>query len=719
MKAKVKRGSGFRGLLNYALSDGKRALIVGGNMSGKTPRVLAAEFGICRAIRPDIGRPVVHFSLALPPGDVLTRDQWQEITADFMREMGLESHPHIAILHRDTEHQHIHIVGSRVDLDGEVWHGKFEAFRAIEATQVLEKRHGLTITAGLDSIEREQHKSKLTQQELGKMERTDEVPVRVALQQMVDEAAQGKPSVLAFIERLERSGVTVVPNIAGTGRLNGFSFEYQGIAFKGSQLGKAYSWSQLKERGVTYEQDAEGDELRRRRERAAAAASANGGPATAASPGRVGGHGEALGREPVDAGRAVGPDGRGAEGDPGRDGSSGHERGSSEQRGEPSANQDVADGGAGRLAGWSAVAAGVADLAAPAAAGGAVERSKGAGDDAVSKALQAKQRAWREQSSALAAPAYRITLKARRDELSTYNLGKGRAADGSERFYTAGEVEQLLPRLSRENARGFDVYVTPIDPAHHFLVIDDMQPGALERLRADGFAPCLVQSSSAGNEQAVLKLAKQPGEQKEANALVVELNRKYGDPNFSGVIHPFRLAGFANKKPGKGDVFTKVIEAAQRLCVRAGAMLAEIKAQAAAERQERVAASERPARAARPVDVPDVPAGALEAFRRSRARHAGLAVARGWVIDESRLDWAATLDALREGHAPADVAGAILALSPGLSVRHNNPADYASRTVENALREATPRQEERRSVDGSTETPSDLDYEPGASGPGL
>ncbi len=348
-----------------------------------------------------------------------------------------------------------------------------------------------------------------------------------------------------------------------------------------------------------------------------------------------------------------------------------------------------------------------------------MERSKGAGDDAVSKALQAKQRAWREQSSALAAPAYRITLKARRDELSTYNLGKGRAADGSERFYTAGEVEQLLPRLSRENARGFDVYVTPIDPAHHFLVIDDMQPGALERLRADGFAPCLVQSSSAGNEQAVLKLAKQPGEQKEANALVVELNRKYGDPNFSGVIHPFRLAGFANKKPGKGDVFTKVIEAAQRLCGRAGAMLAEIKAQAAAERQERVAASERPARAARPVDVPDVPAGALEAFRRSRARHAGLAVARGWVIDESRLDWAATLDALREGHAPADVAGAILALSPGLSVRHNNPADYASRTVENALREATPRQEERRSVDGSTETPSDLDYEPGASGPGL
>lgn len=281
------------------------------------------------------------------------------------------------------------------------------------------------------------------------------------------------------------------------------------------------------------------------------------------------------------------------------------------------------------------------------------------------------------------------------------------------------EVEQLLPRLSRENARGFDVYVTPIDSAHHYMVIDDMQPGALERLRADGFAPSLVQCSSADNQQAVLKLAKQPGEQKEANALVVELNRQYGDPNFSGVIHPFRMAGFANKKPGRGDVFTRVIEAVERLCARAAAMLDEIKATAAAERQARVAESEKPARAARPVELPSVPADALEAFRRSRARHAGLAIARGWVIDESRLDWAATLDVLRGGHAGADVVGAILVLSPSLNERHNNPQDYASRTVHNALLEIASRQEERRSVDCSTETPSDLDYEPGASGPGL
>ncbi|MEI3781763.1 relaxase, partial [Pectobacterium brasiliense] len=42
--------------------------------------------------------------------------------------------------------------------------------------------------------------------------------------------------------------IRVVPNIASTGKMNGFSFEYQGIAFKASQLGKGYSWSALQHR---------------------------------------------------------------------------------------------------------------------------------------------------------------------------------------------------------------------------------------------------------------------------------------------------------------------------------------------------------------------------------------------------------------------------------------------------------------------------------------
>ena len=43
-------------------------------------------------------------------------------------------------------------------------------------------------------------------------------------------------------------------NIAANGRVSGISFAYDGVACKGSDLGRGYSWRQLQERaGIAYE----------------------------------------------------------------------------------------------------------------------------------------------------------------------------------------------------------------------------------------------------------------------------------------------------------------------------------------------------------------------------------------------------------------------------------------------------------------------------------
>lgn len=304
----------------------------------------------------------------------------------------------------------------------------------------------------------------------------------------------------------------------------------------------------------------------------------------------------------------------------------------------------------------------------------------------MTKALQAKQEAWNRQSAALASPLYRLTLKGRTEGLPTYNYGKRK--DQPERFFSQAEVADLLPKLSRENARGFDVYVTPIDDRHHYLVVDDMRDDSMKQLRADGFQPCLVQQSSHDNWQAIIKLPKASlNEQKEANELVGELNRRYGDPRFSGVVHPFRLAGFSNKKPGRNNAFTVVREAVQRICAKASDMLSTIKdrvekaSKRSAERYDR----ERQIVVAH--DAKGAPRDAVDAFRRSYAKHTGLAHSQGWVIDDSRLDWAATIDLLKSGYPGEAVARALLDASPSILDRHNDPQDYATRTVDNALKE--------------------------------
>ncbi len=260
MKAKVGRGDGFRGILDYALGENKGAEIVGGTISSGTSRQLATEFGLVRRLRPDAKKPVWHCSLSLPASDHLNSERWEGIAADFMKEMGFsESTPWVAIRHSDTDHDHIHIVASRISLGGELWHGKWEARTAIEATQKLEKSHGLTLTAGLEaSTGRKQLKKGEVEMAL----RKGEQPPKLKLQNVIDEALKaGDLTVVQLAETLVIAGVQVRANLAITGRFNGFSYEVDGVAFKGSSLGKNYSWGGLQKRGLTYEQDRDREQL--------------------------------------------------------------------------------------------------------------------------------------------------------------------------------------------------------------------------------------------------------------------------------------------------------------------------------------------------------------------------------------------------------------------------------------------------------------------------
>ncbi|NES64020.1 MAG: relaxase/mobilization nuclease domain-containing protein [Okeania sp. SIO2D1] len=267
MKAKITRGKSFKGILQYIYDSGNKAtgdktpFQVGGNMAGATPQQLTREFVVVRKLRPEIERAVWHCSLSLPPGERPTNEQWNEITKDFMEGMGFSDHtPYVAVRHSDKEHDHIHIVASRIGADSKVWVGKWEAYKAIEVTQQLEEKYDLTRVAFKPA-----EKKRATYKERHKAERTGIEPPRVRLQDLIDEAVVDRPTALMLAQRLEEKGVIVRANVASTGRMNGFSFELDGIYFKGSSLGKAYGWGGLQKRGVTYNQDQDAAELKKYR----------------------------------------------------------------------------------------------------------------------------------------------------------------------------------------------------------------------------------------------------------------------------------------------------------------------------------------------------------------------------------------------------------------------------------------------------------------------
>ncbi len=112
----------------------------------------------------------------------------------------------------------------------------------------------------------------------------------------------------------------------------------------------------------------------------------------------------------------------------------------------------------------------------------------------------------------------------------------------------AATVIKRLPLLKYRNARGSHIYVRP-SGEHRYTVLDDLSEIALAKLTADGFTPCAVVETSAGNFQAWLKhpavLPKLLG-----SFAAQTLAARYGaDPSAADWRRFGRLPGFTNCKP--------------------------------------------------------------------------------------------------------------------------------------------------------------------------
>ena len=298
--------------------------------------------------------------------------------------------------------------------------------------------------------------------------------------------------------------------------------------------------------------------------------------------------------------------------------------------------------------------------------------------------IDIKTKAVLSQHGFLGAEKYRITAVPRE---KGYFRNLGRKGD-TETFFTVDELIQKIMELRTLNARGYDIYITPIDTRYHYIVVDDLTPETLNKLLADGYKPTLVQKSSNGNFQAVIKVEKLAckNEQSFANSVVLELNGKYGDPKFSGVVHPFRLAGFSNKKPGRGNVFTQIIQdkSFKAVCSKTTCLLNAARASKTdTATQPVVHAAEMVSETIlEPCQVTE----AVEAYRKELKKVVSVITEKGWTPDPSRIDFRVSKALLEKGYPKQFVITALLSGSKDLDNRHADKTAYVMSTVNNAAR---------------------------------
>jgi len=252
MIGKVTIGKDFYGVLAYNEKKVEEGVgyVIDSNIGQSTTVNMTQEFNLVRQLRPGLGNAVFHVSLNLPYSDRLNDKEFASLGCDYLMKMGFDNNQFIMYRHTDTKHEHIHIVANRVRYSGRITNDSNIKRRSREVLNNLEKKYGLTqISTNVSSIK------SLDQREIEKTLRTGDLPIKLVLQKKIGSAISRAADTTEFIKLLQEQNISPRFNTSTTtGRVSGISFNYQGIVYKGSTLGKKYSWNSIVKQ-IDYGQD--------------------------------------------------------------------------------------------------------------------------------------------------------------------------------------------------------------------------------------------------------------------------------------------------------------------------------------------------------------------------------------------------------------------------------------------------------------------------------
>ncbi|MDX2241554.1 MAG: relaxase/mobilization nuclease domain-containing protein [Leptolyngbyaceae cyanobacterium bins.302] len=263
MIGKQVKGRDFGGCIRYVLEK-ENAEQIGGNLLGETAQEMTAEFNAFRSLNVRLNVVVYHATLSVPAQERQTDEQWRTIAADYLQGMGFQDCQYLIARHNDQQHDHIHIIASRIRLpDGKTVSDSWDYRRSETLIRELEQQHNLTPTpSSRDRLERapttgEMRKLRREQQafeaDQGDRPNLPTVPTRTTLQTLISQLSDHSPSLPYLIAQLQNQGVEVRLTQTKANQW-GISYRFQGQQFSGTQLGKAYTLNGLQHyKGIHYE----------------------------------------------------------------------------------------------------------------------------------------------------------------------------------------------------------------------------------------------------------------------------------------------------------------------------------------------------------------------------------------------------------------------------------------------------------------------------------
>ena len=240
MVGKITTGKSFRGCLNYLFqgrlqetkeaqqlaAQQKQVEVIAYNQCFGNRLALTREFIEVSKLNQNVSKPVFHISLSFAHADSgrLNLQDKADIAEKLAMDFGFQNNQYVVIAHKDTGHEHLHVVANRIGYDGRTASDSNSYKRMAEYCRKMEQEYKLTPVLSPTKFLR-------PEQRVAQSQRIDQR--KETLKQHLSKAIKESKDITQVRQYMERQGYQVE-----LGRGIAFT-DAQHVRFKGSQVGYA------------------------------------------------------------------------------------------------------------------------------------------------------------------------------------------------------------------------------------------------------------------------------------------------------------------------------------------------------------------------------------------------------------------------------------------------------------------------------------------------
>ena len=235
MIAKIMKGSGFKGVINYILDPRKGTELIdsSGVRTGSINHIVQS-FIDQTELNPRVTKVVGHISLSFSAQDSpkLSNEWMAKVAREYMEKMGIKDTQYIIGRHFDKEHPHVHIAFNRIDNNGKTISDRNDRFRSEKICKELTVKYGLYFAGGKENVK----EHRLKEPDKTKYE------IYQALKAEIARCRDWK----TLLAHLKKQDIDVRFKYKGNSQeVQGIIFEKNGYLFNGSKVDRSFSYSKI------------------------------------------------------------------------------------------------------------------------------------------------------------------------------------------------------------------------------------------------------------------------------------------------------------------------------------------------------------------------------------------------------------------------------------------------------------------------------------------